>query len=134
MDRPSAQAFRESVHPAEKARLMARHMRDTYPRIAGLVGVIESAADADPEIGALWQKLQDQRRYGMGLAAADILKAARAHGTPVGISADAAGDVLWFLTGPWAYRAFVIDRAWSLDAYEEWMARAIVGQLLGIAD
>ena len=67
----------------------------------------------------------------MGLAAADILKAARARGIRVGISADAAGDVLWFLTGPWAYRAFVIDRAWSLDAYEEWMAGAIVGQLLG---
>ena len=39
--------------------------------------MIEAAAGVDPEIAILWQKLQDQRRFGMGLAAADVLAAAR---------------------------------------------------------
>ena len=85
--------------------------------------MIEAAVGADPEIAALWQKLQEQRRYGMGIAAADIVEAARVAGRPVKVSAEQAGDIMWFLTGPWAYRAFVTDRGWSLDAYEDWMAQ-----------
>lgn len=128
MDRPFAQTIRETADPFEKARLHARHMRETYVRIAGITGVIEAAAGADPEIAALWQKLQDQRRYGMGLAAADIVEAS---GSPTKPSVEHAGDILWFLTGPWAYRSFVVDRGWSLDEYEDWMAQTIATQLLG---
>lgn len=131
MDRPFAQTIRETVDPVEKIRLHARHMRETYPRIAGITGVIEAAAGVDPEIAVLWQKLQDQRRYGMGLAAVDILAAARARGRPVKVEDEHAGDIVWFLTGPWAYRAFVIDRGWSLDQYEDWMARTAADQLIG---
>lgn len=129
MDRPFAQTIRATADPVEKARLHARHMRETYARIAGIVGVIEAAAGADPEIAALWRKLQDQRRYGMGLAAAEMIQAAREQDRAILLPAEHAGDALWFLTGPWAYRALVIDRGWSLDEYEEWMARTIAGQL-----
>lgn len=129
IDRPFAQAIRETADPTEKTRLHARHMRETYARIAGITGVIEAAAGADPEIAALWHRLQDQRRYGMGIAAADIIQAAQAEGRPVHVSAEHAGDIMWFLTGPWAYRAFVTDRGWSLEEYEEWMARTTAEQL-----
>jgi AcrR family transcriptional regulator len=129
MDRPFAQTIRATADPQEKARLHARHMRETYARIAGIVGVIEASAGTDPEIAALWRKLQDQRRYGMGLAAADIIEAARKQDRTILLPAEHAGDVMWFLTGPWAYRALVIDRGWSLDEYEEWMARTTAGQL-----
>lgn len=131
MDRPFAQAIRDTVDPVEKTRLHARHMRETYARIAGIVGVIEAGAGIDPGIGSLWHKLQEQRRYGMGLAAADILKAARATGRQIRISDEQAGDILWFLTGPWAYRAFVVDRGWNLDAYEDWIAQTTATQLFG---
>jgi AcrR family transcriptional regulator len=133
MDRPFAQAIRDTADPVEKTRLHARHMRETYGRIAGITGVIEAGAGVDPEIGVLWQKLQDQRRYGMGLAATDILAAARAQGHPISVTEEQAGDILWFLTGPWAYRAFVIDRDWSAGAYEEWIAQATATQLFGWA-
>lgn len=128
MDRPFAQTIRATADAVQKARLHARHMRETYERIAGIVGVIEAAAGADPEIAALWHKLQDQRRYGMGEAAADMIQAAREQ-DPIPLPAEQAADVLWFLTGPWAYRSLVIDRGWSLDEYEDWMARTIAGQL-----
>ena len=79
--------------------------------------MIEAAAGVDPEIAALWQKLQDQRRYGMGLAAADILAAAgataRGRRPRPGLTAEQAGDIMWFLTGPWAFRALVTERGWS---------------------
>jgi TetR/AcrR family transcriptional regulator, regulator of autoinduction and epiphytic fitness len=129
MDRPFAQAIRASADPVEKARLHARHMRETYERIAGIVGVIEAAAAADPEIAGLWQRLQDQRRYGMGVAAADMVQAAGEQGRTSPLPAEHAADVLWFLTGPWAYRALVVERGWRPDEYEDWMARTIAGQL-----
>lgn len=129
MDRPFAQTIRAADDPVAKARLHARHMRETYERIAAIVGVIEAGAGADPEIAALWRKLQDQRRYGMGTAAADMIQAAREQDRTIPLPAEHAADVLWFLTGPWAYRALVIDRGWSLDEYEEWMAKTIAAQL-----
>ena len=134
MDRPFAQAIKDAADPLEKVRLHARHMRETYARIAAITSVIEAAAGVDPEIATLWQTLQDQRRFGMGLAAADILAAARA--APAGrrprpgLTVEQAGDIVWFLTGPWAYRALVTERGWSLDAYEEWMAQTTADQLL----
>lgn len=131
IDRPFAQTIRETTDVDTKIRLHAKHMRETYARIAGITGVIEAAAGADPDIAALWQKLQDQRRYGMGQAASDIVQAARAAGRSIRVTDERAGDIMWFLTGPWAYRALVTDRGWTLDEYEDWMARTTTDQLFG---
>ena len=41
-----------------------------------------------------------------------------------------SADVLWFLTGPWAFRRFTGGRGWDPDACEQWLADTSVSQLL----
>lgn len=40
-------------------------------------------------------------------------------------------DVLWALTGRDLYRMLVIERGWTSDAYEEWLAHLLTGLISG---
>jgi TetR/AcrR family transcriptional regulator of autoinduction and epiphytic fitness len=125
-ERPFVQVIAEAADARDKMRIFARHLRDTGERTADVLGVIESAAGGDPEIATLWRTLQAQRRHGMAMAAADL---ARQGALRTGSDVDRAADILWLYTGPWAYRAFVIDRGWTLDEYEDWLAATLYTQL-----
>lgn len=129
MQRPFVRQIDEEPDPPAKMRIFARHLRATGERTSGILSVIESAAGTDPEIAQVWRTLQDQRRYGMGAAArtfeeAGILRA--------GLDVDQAADLLWFFSGPWAYRALVAGRGWSPDDFEAWVAETLVSQLLAV--
>lgn len=40
-------------------------------------------------------------------------------------------DIMWMYTGRDIYRMFVLERGWSSDEYEEWLARTLIGALTG---
>jgi TetR/AcrR family transcriptional regulator of autoinduction and epiphytic fitness len=127
LHRPFVQAIAEASRAADKTRILARHLRETAERTASVISVIESAATTDPEIAQLWTTLQDQRSRGMGIAAASIAEQGMLRSE---LDARHAADILWFYTGPWAYRAFVTDRGWTLDEYEGWLAETLRTQLM----
>ncbi len=126
-ERPFVQAIKEADDPRQKMRIFARHLRETGTRTAGVLTVIESAASTDPEIAGLWRKLQDQRLYGMTLAATSLHDQAVLRAD---LSVARAADILWWYTGPWAYRTFVTERGWTLDDYEAWLADTLYDQLM----
>src|SRR5215467_315335 len=68
LDRPFIKQIAAATDPRDKARIFAAHIRETGSRTAGVVSVLEAAATSDRDIADLWQTLQDQRRYGMGMA------------------------------------------------------------------
>lgn len=125
--RPFVHAIAATADPAEKARIFAAHLRAAGERTAGVLSVVEAAAAGDPEIAALWDTLQAQRLSGMTQAAAAFAAAGvlRPDRTPA-----EAADVLWLLTGPWAYRALVTDRGWTPADYERWLAETLRELLL----
>jgi TetR/AcrR family transcriptional regulator, regulator of autoinduction and epiphytic fitness len=125
--RPFVQAIDDAADPREKAGIFARHLRESAARTAGILSVIESAAATDPEIAALWRTLQDQRLRGMTMAAngfgeQGVLRP--------GLTVARAADILWLYVGPWAYRALVTERGWTLDEYETWLADTLFAQLM----
>ena len=126
-ERPFVQAIKDAADPEQKARIFARHLRESAARTAGVLSVIESAASTDPEIADLWQKLQDQGLHGMTLAATGLRDQAALR---PGLSVVRAADILWLYTGPWAYRVLVTGRGWSLDDYETWLAGTLYVQLM----
>jgi TetR/AcrR family transcriptional regulator, regulator of autoinduction and epiphytic fitness len=127
-DRPFVAAMQAAPTRAEKARIFAEHLREAHASTAPVLTVIEAAAGGDEEMAALWAKLQGQRLHGMTMAARD-LAASGALRPDLG-EAEAA-DVLWLLTGPWAYRAFVTERGWTHEAYERWLAGTLQALVLG---
>jgi AcrR family transcriptional regulator len=125
--RPFVQALGDADDPRAKARIFARHLRGTSARIAPVLAVIESAATTDPEIARLWQELLDQLLRGMTMAANGFHHQGALR---PGLSVARAADLLWFYAGPWAYRALVTGRGWTLDEYEAWIGDTLYTQLM----
>lgn len=129
MQRPFVQQIDAEPDPPSKMRIFARHLRATGERTADILSVIESAAGTDPEIAQVWRTLQDQRRYGMGVAARTFKEAGILRDD---LDVDRAADLLWFFSGPWSYRALVAGRGWSPADFEAWVAETLVTQLLRV--
>ena len=113
--------------PERQLRLMARTSRLVKLRAAALMEVIRSAAPTDPDIAALWSRIQSdfydiQRPVVAMLAERNALRP--------GLDVDGATDVLWTLNHPDVWHLLVGERGWTAERYEEWFGDADCAQLL----
>lgn len=114
--------------PERRLRLNMRNSRAVKERAAGVLEVIRAAAPGDPEIGALWARIQaefheNQRVVAQSLADDGAL--AR------DLDADAAADLLWALNHPSFYALLAGERGWSADRYERRLGDLLCRELLG---
>jgi AcrR family transcriptional regulator len=122
--------YRETVEepdPQRQLRMNARNARNAKDRIAGLLGVIRSAAQLDDDIAALWSRIEtefhaNQRMIVESLAAKKALRR--------GLDADRATDILWTLNHPDVWQLLVRERGWTPDEWERWFADTSSAQLL----
>jgi AcrR family transcriptional regulator len=89
--------------------------------------VLESAAGSDPAAAALLADLQRQGDHGQGQLARTL---ARKRKLRKGLREGDAADVIHALMSPEVFRLLVVDRGWSSQRYEEWLAITLAGQLL----
>jgi AcrR family transcriptional regulator len=113
--------------PERQLRLMARTSRLVKLRAAALMEVIRSAAPTDPDIAALWSRIQSdfydiQRPVVAMLAEKNALRP--------GLDMDRATDILWTLNHPDVWHLLVGERGWTPERYEEWFGDAVCAQLL----
>jgi AcrR family transcriptional regulator len=47
------------------------------------------------------------------------------------LGVDTVRDIMWMYTGRDIYRMLVLERAWSSDKYEEWLAHTLIYELTG---
>ena len=122
--------YREVVDepdPERMLRLNARNSRVVKERAGALMEVIRTAAPSDPDIEALWDRIQtdfyDNQR--------SILKLVQdRRGLAPGLDLRRATDVLWTLNHPDVYRLLVNVRGWSPARYERWLGDTLCAQLL----
>ena len=107
-------------------RLGAHEARLVKERAGGLFGVLRSAADADPDIAALWERIN--REYHANQEA--VVRALAEQGA-LRLDAREATDILWTLNHPNTWQLLVRERGWTPEAYERWSADAACSQLLG---
>ncbi len=100
--------------PARRLRLNARNSRAVKERAAALMEVIRTAAPSDPDIGALWSRIQSEF-YDNQRAVA---------------GSDAAADVLWTLNHPDVWQLLVVQRGWTPERYERWLAETTTALLV----
>ena len=96
-------------------------------RAAALMEVIRSAAPTDPDIAALWSRIQSdfydiQRPVVAMLAEKNALRP--------GLDVDGATDILWTLNHPDVWQLLVGERGWTPERYEEWFGDTVCAQLL----
>jgi AcrR family transcriptional regulator len=96
-------------------------------RTAPIYRILVSAASSDTDAAAILDELTRQRQEGQGRVATAL---ARAKALRTGLGARDAGDLIHALASPELYHLLVIDRAWSPERYQRWLAEALAGQLL----
>jgi AcrR family transcriptional regulator len=124
------QWYREMVQepdPERQLRLVARNARVVKLRIAGVLEVIRSAAPTDPDIGALWGRIQsdflaNQRVIVESLDQKDALRP--------GLDVDSATDILWTLNISNLWHLLVVERGWTPERFEQWLGDLACSQLL----
>jgi AcrR family transcriptional regulator len=120
-------AVLDEPDPRRQLALNARNSRVVKERARGLLDVFQGAAPADPDIKALWDRIQaefyeNQRAIVESLAAKHALRA--------GLDVARATDVLWTLNHPATWHLLVTRRGWTPDEYERWFADTACAQLL----
>jgi AcrR family transcriptional regulator len=126
-ERPWFQAVLEEPDPARQLRLNVRNAKLVRARIGPLLEVIRSAAAQDPEIEALWSRIQTDF-YDNQRSVVEALHRKRA--LKPGLDVVRATDILWTLNHPTVYRLLVTDRGWTPDQHEKWLADLVCSQLL----
>jgi AcrR family transcriptional regulator len=120
-------AVLEEPDPERQLRMNAHNSGAVKTRAGALMGVIRSAAPADPDIEALWSRIQTdfydhQRPIVESLSAKNALRQ--------GLDVSRATDILWTLNHPDVWRLLVGERGWSPEPYEQWFGDTSCSQLL----
>jgi AcrR family transcriptional regulator len=117
----------EERDPERQLRLNARNSRAGKGRMGGLLSVIREAAPTDPDIDALWNRIQDEFHDNQR-AVVESLKRKRA--LKRGLDVDRATDILWALNHPDVWLLLARRRGWTPEQYEQWFGDAACEQLL----
>jgi AcrR family transcriptional regulator len=115
----------EEPDPVRKLRLNARNSRAAKGRMGGILKVIRSAAPLDPEIAALWNRIQTDYHDNQGVVVNSMRK-----DLAKGMTVKRATDTLWTLNHPDVWLLLVDRLGWSPERYERWCADAARAQLL----
>ena len=127
-DRPWFRAVLDEPDPERALRLNLRNASAVRARIGRLLEVIQEAAATEPEVAALWTRIQTEF-YENQRSVIEALRQKRA--LRRGFDVKTGADILWTLGSPAVYRQLVTDRGWTPEQHEKWLADLLCSQLLG---
>ncbi len=113
--------------PGKRLKITAKLAREIYDAERDLMEILRGASVVSPEIRELEQERETRRYERQGEFAAAFVKD---KSLKTGLSLEKARDILWTFTGRDLYRMFVIERGWSSDEYEKWLAEFLSNALL----
>lgn len=112
-----------------KKRLMitAKLSRQLYDSERAQIDIFQGASLLAPELKEQ-QKEREQRRY---LRQEEFVKTLMKDKALLkDLSLSQARDILWAFTGRDIYRVFVVERGWTSEQYEKWLAQLLITTLL----
>lgn len=113
--------------PKRHLSLSAKIARQMYDAERAQMEIFQGAAILSPEFKEL-EKERELRRY---LRQEESVKMIAIAGALLKeLSLSKARDILWTFTGRDIYRMFVIERGWSSEEYETWLAELLVKTLM----
>jgi AcrR family transcriptional regulator len=122
-------AVLDEPDPERQLRLNAANSRLGKVRLGAVLEVIRAAAPSDPEIDALWERIQ--REYHANQRAI-VESVAENGGLRTGLDAAEAADIIWAVNHPDVWQLLVGRLGWSPARYEQWCADTACQQLLRI--
>ena len=131
-DRPVAErdwylAVLEEPNPERQLRLNARNSAMGKHRISAILEVIRTAAAVDPDVAALWQRIQSDYHANQRAIVERLHQ--RGH-LSAELDISRATDILWTINHPNTWQLLVVDRGWTPPQYEQWTGDLACAQLL----
>jgi AcrR family transcriptional regulator len=120
-------AVLDEPHPERRLRLNARNSAAGKQRISAILEVIRSAAASDPEIAALWQRIQTDYHANQRAIVERVHEDGHLHPD---LDVNQASDILWTINHPNTWQLLVVERGWTPEQYEQWTADLAARQLL----
>jgi len=124
VDRSHAEAL-DQPDPTHGLRLAANLQRRQYELMYDVIAIYQEAARTDPDIAQDLHTIMANRER----AFRRHIEAIAAHLAP-GVSVSDGVDTYVTLVLPEIYRTLVLERGWTVDRYETWLADTLIRQLL----
>jgi AcrR family transcriptional regulator len=125
--RPEVQAAFAAGDPKAMLDGFAHVLRGLMHRAGALQHVLATSAVVDLEAAQMLEITREQRRQGQGRIVRDL---SRRKTLRRGLTQKAAADIVYTVMSPEVYRILTVERGWSEDDYETWLARTLHTQLL----
>ncbi len=127
LERREPQRMRNEPDQRAQLRMMAHGIREIMERAGPIFDVMRSAGTAEPEVAALYGRIQDERRRNMARVVGWV-----AENGPLrdGLSMDDAADIVWTLTSAEVHRLLTADRGWPEERYERWLGDTLIASML----
>ena len=126
-ERPAIRAIIEEPDPRRQIELYAATQPGIHRRSGPLLRALRDAAAADKELASLWKGIEEQRLGGQGRVAGML---AERGALGPGLAVDEARDVIWTLCSLAVYDLLVVERGWTSERYEQWLAANLAANLL----
>lgn len=126
-ERPAIRALIEEPDPRRQIEMYVATQPGIHRRSGPLLRALAGAATTDPELKALWDEMEAWRLQGQGrfvgmLAERGVLRPS--------VSVEQARDLVWTLCSLAVHDLLVVERGWTSDAYQDWLASAMTCALL----
>ena len=111
-DRAYVQQIRAEPTAGGKLRLYVAALAVIQDRLAPLVGVLQAAASAEPQLADLWHEIAERRAANMRRLASDLESTGQ-----LAVPVQYAADVIWATNSPELYLLLVHQRGWTAAQY-----------------
>jgi AcrR family transcriptional regulator len=125
--RPEISSLHAATDPVELLTGFAGVTAAINRRTSDVHRILVGAAGSDAGAAELLGEIRQQRSQGQGQIAAAL---ARRGALRAGLPEEEAADIIHALMSPEVYRLLVVDRSWSSEDYETWLAATLTQQLL----
>lgn len=125
-----AKRAEDAREPEEVLRITASISRLILDTEREEIGLMRGVSALSPQLKAIESELEAVR-YTLQEARARLLVKSVPAARQLGLTR--VRDILWMYTGRDVYRMLVLERGWSSDQYEEWLAQTLISALLSPA-
>jgi len=121
-DRSYVRAMATEPDPVVKLEIYAAAVREIHGRMAPLFVALRDASSTEPEAEQVWKEIGERRAANMRKLVRDVRSAKKAR---YATSTSEAADTVWVLNSAELYVMLTVERGWTPQQYERWLARSL---------